>query len=48
MAAVRLLVVHYVFPSVIEIGIVIMILLIAATIEWNTITGIMGPHHHLP
>jgi hypothetical protein len=39
---------EYVIPSVIEIGIVTMILLIAATIEWNTITGIVGPHHHLP
>jgi hypothetical protein len=38
----------YVIPSVIEIGMVIMILLIAAIIEWNTITGIVGPHHHLP
>lgn len=38
----------YVIPSVLEIGTVTMILLIAATIEWNTITGIVGPHHHLP
>ena len=37
-----------VIPSAVEIGIVAIILLIAAMIEWNTITGILGPHHHLP
>jgi uncharacterized membrane protein SpoIIM required for sporulation len=38
----------YFIPSVLEIGIVTVILLVAATVEWNTITGIVGPHHHLP
>jgi hypothetical protein len=38
----------WVIPTVIEIGIIALILIIAATIEWNTITGIMASHHHLP
>lgn len=31
-----------VFPTIIEIGVVTAVLFIAATIEWNTITGIDG------